>query len=67
MLLIHGKDDTVVPYAQSEYMRDALTKAGKSVEFVTLKAEDHWLSRSATRSQMLEATVSFLKKNNPAD
>ena len=56
-----------MPYAQSEYMRDALTKAGKSVEFVTLKAEDHWLSRSATRSQMLEATVSFLKKNNPAD
>ena len=67
MLLIHGKDDTVVPYAQSEYMRDALTKAGKSVELVTLKAEDHWLSRSATRSQMLEATVSFLKKNNPTD
>ncbi len=67
MLLVHGKDDTVVPYEQSEVMRDALTKAGKNVEFVTLKAEDHWLSRSATRSQMLSATVNFLKKYNPVD
>jgi dipeptidyl aminopeptidase/acylaminoacyl peptidase len=67
VLLIHGKDDTVVPYDQSEVMEKALKKAGKQVEFVTLKHEDHWLSRSATRLQMLEATVAFLKKNNPPD
>lgn len=67
MLLIHGRDDTVVPYQQSEYMRDGLTRAGKSVEFVTLNAEDHWLSRSATRSQMLQATVNFLRQHNPPD
>lgn len=67
ILLIHGKDDTVVPFDQSEVMRDALTKAGKSVEFVTLKGEDHWLSMGATRRQMLQATVNFLKANNPPD
>ncbi len=66
VLLIHGRDDTVVPYEQSEVMADALKHAGKSVELVTLKREDHWLSRSATRLQMLEATVAFLKTNNPA-
>jgi dienelactone hydrolase len=67
VLLIHGKDDTVVPYDQSDAMARALKRAGKSVEFVTLKNEDHWLSRSATRLQMLEATVAFLKTSNPPD
>lgn len=67
VLLIHGKDDTVVPYDQSDVMARALQHAGKSVEFVSLKDEDHWLSRSATRLQMLEATVAFLKTSNPPD
>jgi dipeptidyl aminopeptidase/acylaminoacyl peptidase len=67
ILLIHGKDDTVVPYEQSEVMEKALKHAGKPVQFVTLKHEDHWLSRNATRLQMLEATVAFLRANNPPD
>ncbi len=67
VLLIHGKDDTVVAYEQSDVMADALKHGGKSVQFVTLKHEDHWLSRSATRLQMLEVSIDFLKKNNPAD
>ena len=65
VLLIHGRDDTVVPYEQSDVMLDALKHAGKSVQMVTLKQEDHWLSRSETRLQMLQATVDFLKANNP--
>ena len=65
VLLIHGKSDSVVPYEQSVLMEGALKKAGKSVEFVTLPGEDHWLSRDATRQQMLQATVTFLEKNNP--
>jgi dipeptidyl aminopeptidase/acylaminoacyl peptidase len=67
ILLIHGRDDTVVPYEQSDLMLSALKRAGKSVEMMTLKHEDHWLSRSATRLQMLEATVAFLRANNPPD
>ena len=67
VLLIHGKDDTVVEYSQSELMAAALRRAGKPVEFVTLKGEDHWLSRSETRQQMLAATVAFLEKHNPPD
>jgi dipeptidyl aminopeptidase/acylaminoacyl peptidase len=65
VLLIHGRDDTVVPYEQSDVMYSALKKAGKSVELVTLKHEDHWLSTGTTRLQMLQATVAFLKANNP--
>jgi dipeptidyl aminopeptidase/acylaminoacyl peptidase len=67
VLLIHGRDDTVVPFEQSEVMMDAMKKAGKQVEFVTLKHEDHWLSTGATRLQMLQATAAFLKTNNPAN
>ncbi len=65
VLLIHGKDDTVVPYEQTDDMVDALKRAGKAVEFVKLKHEDHWLSRAETRLQMLQATVAFLRKHNP--
>jgi dipeptidyl aminopeptidase/acylaminoacyl peptidase len=63
--IIHGHDDTVVPYSQSEEMAKALKRAGKSVELVSLPHEDHWLSRSATRERMLEAIVSFLERNDP--
>ena len=65
VLLIHGRDDTVVPYEQSDVIFSALKRAGKSVEMVTMKHEDHWLSHSETRLQMLQATVAFLKANNP--
>ena len=66
LLLIHGRDDTVVPIEQSRVMADALRRAGKPVEFIELPGEDHWLSRSATRRQMLAETVRFLEANNPA-
>jgi Dipeptidyl aminopeptidases/acylaminoacyl-peptidases len=67
ILLIHGRDDTVVPYAQSSDMAAALKAAKKPYEFTVLKHEDHWLSNSETRLQMLEATVKFLETNNPPD
>jgi dipeptidyl aminopeptidase/acylaminoacyl peptidase len=67
VLFIHGKDDTVVPYEQSEVMLKALRNANKKVDLVTLKNEDHWLSRSETRLQMLQSSVEFLRANNPPD
>jgi dipeptidyl aminopeptidase/acylaminoacyl peptidase len=65
VLIIHGKDDTVVPFEQSQMMADALAKAGKPYELVILNHEDHWLSQADTRLQMLQATIDFLEKNNP--
>jgi dipeptidyl aminopeptidase/acylaminoacyl peptidase len=67
VLLIHGKDDTVAPFAQSQAMADALTKAGKSVRLVALENEDHWLTHGETRLQALTEAVAFLEKNNPPD
>jgi dipeptidyl aminopeptidase/acylaminoacyl peptidase len=63
--LIHGKDDTVVPLAQSEQMESALRSAHKSVELITMDGEDHWLSRDETRKTMLKASVAFVREHNP--
>jgi dipeptidyl aminopeptidase/acylaminoacyl peptidase len=65
ILLIHGKDDTVVPLDQSLEMADALRRAGKPVELVVQDNADHWLSLGTTRLAMLRATMAFLEKNNP--
>jgi dipeptidyl aminopeptidase/acylaminoacyl peptidase len=48
-------------------MYDAMRHARKDVQLVTLKHEDHWLSRSETRLQMLETSVEFLRARNPPD
>ena len=67
ILLIHGRDDTVVPFEQSERMADALRNADKPYELTELRDEDHYLSRATTRRQMLAAAVAFVEKHNPAD
>lgn len=67
ILLVHGRNDTVVPYDQSVAMAAAPHRANKPVELVTLVGEDHWLSRGETRRSMLEATVRFIEANNPPD
>lgn len=63
ILLIHGRDDTVVPFAQSQIMSNALKGSGR---LVSLNGEDHYLSKPATRQQMLVETLSFLEQHNPA-
>ena len=65
ILLIYGDKDTVVPPQQSIDMEAVLKAAGKPVELLRLDGEDHWLSRSATRLQMLKAMVAFVEKYNP--
>ena len=67
ILLVHGKQDTVVLFEQSRIMERALRRAGKPVELITLDGEDHWLSRSSTRLAMLQATVAFVERHNPPD
>jgi dipeptidyl aminopeptidase/acylaminoacyl peptidase len=67
ILLIHGKDDSVVAIAQSDAMQRALTAAGKPVERLTLEGGDHWLLREDTRIAMLKASVAFVQKYDPAD
>jgi dienelactone hydrolase len=67
ILLIHGKDDTVVPIDQSQRMASSLKSAGKPVEFITLPGADHWLLREDTRLAMAQASIAFVLKYNPPD
>lgn len=67
VLLIHGRDDIVVPYEQSQRMFDALRDHHKEVQLVTLSKGDAWLSRSESRLHALEATVAFLEAHDPPD
>jgi dipeptidyl aminopeptidase/acylaminoacyl peptidase len=65
VLVSYGTDDTVVPIDQSQSMAGALRGAGKPVEVLVLKDEDHWLSKPASRIQMVTASVAFVEKYNP--
>src|SRR5262249_34942237 len=67
VLLIHGENDSVVRIDQSRLMERALKAAGKPVEFVVMPGEDHWLSSETTRQIMLEKSLAFVQKHNPAD
>ncbi len=61
VLLIHGRDDTVVSFDHSRKMAAALKRAGKPVDFVQLKGEDHWLSQSDTRLETLRSMAKFVE------
>lgn len=63
ILIVYGNGDAVVPNDQSERMAKALNAAGKRVTVVKLADEDHWLSRTDTRVQLLQALEGFLRQN----
>jgi dipeptidyl aminopeptidase/acylaminoacyl peptidase len=60
LLIMYSADDTLVAPDQSLDMVRALTRAGKSVKLVKLPGDDHWLSHSQTRTQMLKELDGFL-------
>ena len=63
VLLMHGEDDTIVDFDQSKMMHRALEKAGKDVELVRLKNEDHHLREGSTRLQALQTVLAFVDKH----
>jgi len=66
ILLVHGKNDTVVSVRQSRLMNEALKKAGKPVTYIEFDKEDHWQSLASARLEMITAIMDFLNKHNPA-
>ena len=67
ILLLHGKDDTVVPIDQSREMASALKAAGKPASLVEFTSQDHWLTDEDSRIQILKASLDFVQANNPAN
>ncbi|MBI1358953.1 MAG: prolyl oligopeptidase family serine peptidase [Alphaproteobacteria bacterium] len=62
VLLIHGTQDTTVPSDQSDKMEHALKSAGKSVEYVKIRGDDHSLSNIESRRTVLASLADFLAK-----
>ncbi len=67
LLLIHGKKDITVDFAQSSAMFAKMRGAGKDVELVPLPEADHNFLRQADRVTLLTALEAFLLKHNPPD
>lgn len=63
ILLLHGAQDTTVPVAQSETMRAALVAAHKTVTFIALESDDHYLDLAETRARVLSEIEKFLAAN----
>jgi dipeptidyl aminopeptidase/acylaminoacyl peptidase len=63
VLLLHGREDSVVDVEQSRAMNRALLRAKQKVQYVELGGDDHWLSSASTRTQMLQEIEKFLAQN----
>lgn len=63
VLLLHGEQDEVVPIKQSKIMQSQLDKAGKPVEFVELKDENHYLMQGESRVVVLRHILGFLDEH----
>jgi dipeptidyl aminopeptidase/acylaminoacyl peptidase len=63
VLLIHGKDDRVVPIDQSKRMKSALESAGKTVTFIEVQAEGHGFGKPSSDLIVLTALEQFLAAN----
>ena len=63
LLLMHPKEDTIVPLRQSTMMAEAMRAAGKQVEYIELEGDDHWLSRASTSKRALREIEAFLAKH----
>ncbi len=60
VLLLHGVNDSVVSVAQSREMAKALKSLDKPHTLIELPGEDHWLSRSDSRTRVLTEMEAFL-------
>jgi dipeptidyl aminopeptidase/acylaminoacyl peptidase len=67
ILLIHGRDDTVVPVEQSREMAAALRHAGKPVDLLEINGGDHWELHEDARLATITSSVNFVLKNDPPD
>ena len=66
ILLIHGREDTTVPVEQSRLMKRNLEKY-TNVIYNEIKGDDHYLSSTQSRVDVLTATFEFLAAHHPVE
>lgn len=62
VLLVHGRMDSTVRYAESKEMDAALRRAGKQSELLTFEGLDHQLNDSDASTQMLTKIGELLER-----
>lgn len=60
ILLVHGDDDQIVPYAQSTDFKKKLDKSGRKTELITLEEEDHSGWSSTNERKVMDAIAKFV-------
>lgn len=63
VLIVHGAGDQRVPIKHAEGMRDALTAAGKTFEWLIYPEEGHGFTKPANRIDRYKKIEAFLQKN----
>jgi dipeptidyl aminopeptidase/acylaminoacyl peptidase len=63
ILLIQGREDTIVPVEHTRSMHRALRNAGVEVEYIEMREGDHWLSTEAMRTTALTELEEFLERH----
>jgi dipeptidyl aminopeptidase/acylaminoacyl peptidase len=63
VLIMHGNEDTNVPYRQFVAMKKALKSAGKDFEAISMKGNDHYLKTTEARKMVLGKSITFLDKH----
>lgn len=64
VLLLHGKEDDIVPIEQSERMEKAMREAGKDVKYVVFPKGDHSFGKGTLLTYLTELGA-FLDKHLP--
>ena len=64
-LLIHGREDTVVPVGQSRALAKKIDNRANA-RYVEIDGDDHQLARTTSRVKVLEETLAFLQEHHPA-
>lgn len=62
LLLLHGTDDTNVPYGESVQMYNALKILGKEVELVRVYGQDHHIVDPAKQREWMQTTMAWFQK-----
>ena len=63
VLLVHGADDEIVPYSQSESFQKLMNKSGRKTELLKLKNEGHGDFEKGSSKVMLSTIGVFLWEN----
>lgn len=62
LLLLHGTKDTNVPIGESIQLFNAMKILGKTVEFISVEGEDHYIADYSLRSQWHNTIMAWFAK-----